>query len=116
MFGAKQGVTGDGHSITFVQRLEHFTWAWFTLPLSTAGIALLLAATPHRFAGIVTIGKIFYIFSLVLYVAALSMIISRFVIYRHTLHCSLVHPTESLFFPTVTLSCECGWGRQQAVG
>ncbi len=34
------------------------------------------------------------------------MIITRFIVYRHTLHCSFVHPTESLFFPTVTLSCE----------
>ena len=29
--------------------LHHFTWAWFTTTMSTGGIALILAQTPHRF-------------------------------------------------------------------
>lgn len=66
----------------------------------------MLAATPHRFDGLATIGKIFFVFALVLFVAAASIITTRFVLYRHTIHCSFVHPTESLFFPTAILSRE----------
>lgn len=83
-----------------------FTWAWFTLPLSTAGMALLFASTPNRFTGLATIGKIFFILALVLYITAAVMIALRFFLYRHTLRCSLVHPTESLFIPTAILTCE----------
>lgn len=83
-----------------------FTWAWFTVPLSTAGIGILLAATPHRFDGLTTIGKIFFILALVTYVAAIAAITTRFVMQPRLIHCSLIHPTESLFFPTSVLSCQ----------
>lgn len=81
-----------------------FTWAWFTVPLSTAGIGLLLAATPHRFDGLTTIGKMFFIFALVAYVVAIASITTRFMMQPRLIHCSLVHPTEALFFPTAVLS------------
>ncbi|KAL8742257.1 MAG: hypothetical protein Q9190_005234 [Brigantiaea leucoxantha] len=67
--GSVGGDTLDGNSegtrsLSIKQRLRHFTWAWFTLPMSTGGIALLLALTPHRFAGLTTIGTVFYILDL----------------------------------------------------
>ena len=83
-----------------------FTWAWFTVPLSTAGISLLLAGTPHRFTGLTTIGKLFFIASIVLYVIALALIAVRFITHPRSLWCSLMHPHESLFFPTVPLTCK----------
>ena len=83
-----------------------FTWAWFTVPLSTAGIALLLATTPHRFVGLFTIGKIFFILALVTFVAAVGAISFRFSMQPSNLKCSLMHPHEALFLPTAVLSCE----------
>jgi tellurite resistance protein TehA-like permease len=84
---------------------DSFTWAWFTVPLSTAGISLLLAGTPNRFTGLTTIGKIFFIFSVALYLIALTLIAVRFITNPKSLRCSLMHPLESLFFPTVLLTC-----------
>jgi C4-dicarboxylate transporter/malic acid transport protein len=74
--------------------------------LSTAGISLLLAGTPHRFTGLTTIGKLFFILSIVLYAIALALIAVRFTTYPKSLWCSLMHPHESLFFPTVLLTCK----------
>jgi tellurite resistance protein TehA-like permease len=87
-------------------KTDSFTWAWFTFPLSTAGISLLLAGTPNRFTGLTTIGKIFFILSIVLYLIALALIAVRFITDPKSLRCSLMHPLESLFFPTVLLTCE----------
>jgi C4-dicarboxylate transporter/malic acid transport protein len=90
--------------IKFTHRLKHFTWANFTLTMSTGGLALLLGAQPHTFSGLVTIGKVVYIFNLVLFILTCSALIYRFVKYRGTFKPSLVHPTESLFMPTSLLS------------
>jgi tellurite resistance protein TehA-like permease len=74
--------------------------------LSTAGISLLLAGTPNRFTGLTTIGKIFFILSIALYLIALALIAVRFITHPKSLRCSLMHPLESLFFPTVLLTCQ----------
>jgi hypothetical protein len=33
------------------ERLKHFTWAWFLSTMSTGGLAIILAETPHKFHG-----------------------------------------------------------------
>jgi len=47
----------DDHHVTFLERVDHFTWAWFTLTMSTGGVALLLSVQPYTFRGLNTIGK-----------------------------------------------------------
>ena len=47
----------------------------------------------------------FFIFSIALYLIALALIAVRFITYPKSLRCSLMHPLESLFFPTVLLTC-----------
>ncbi|CAF9930802.1 MAG: hypothetical protein GOMPHAMPRED_005742 [Gomphillus americanus] len=86
--------------VSFKQRIQHFTWAWFTLPMSTGGLALLLHNTPHQFPGLFTIGTIVYILDLVVFVVACGAILTRFILVPESLTASLLHPTESLFFPT----------------
>jgi C4-dicarboxylate transporter/malic acid transport protein len=90
--------------IKFTDRLKHFTWANFSLTMSTGGLALLLGVQPHTFNGLLTIGKVVYIFNLVLFVLTCSALVYRFVKYRGTFKSSLVHPTESLFMPTLLMS------------
>lgn len=80
------------------------TFAWFTFPMSTGGIALILASTPHRFPGLSTIGKLFYIFDLVIFVTIVSAIVARFCITPASFSKAIAHPTEMLFIPTAFLS------------
>ncbi|KAF6514698.1 hypothetical protein HZS61_005832 [Fusarium oxysporum f. sp. conglutinans] len=42
------------------QRMKHFTWAWYTLPMSTGGLSLLFFAQPNQFPGLKTIGLVIY--------------------------------------------------------
>ncbi|KAK8165466.1 voltage-dependent anion channel, partial [Phyllosticta citrichinensis] len=60
-------------------RILHFTWAWFTITISTGGLAVLLHEQPHQFNGLITIGKV-------------------------SLWASLTSPSELFFIPTFLLS------------
>lgn len=40
-----------GDKIGLRERLKHFTWPWFIATMSTGGLGILLAETPHRFRG-----------------------------------------------------------------
>ncbi|KAI8945136.1 voltage-dependent anion channel [Xylaria longipes] len=99
-----------------LSRLKHFTWANFTLPMSTGGLALLLAEQTQGFTfrGLQTIGKLIYILDLVIFTLVASAITYRFVKFPGTLKKSIVHPTEGLFLGTSTLSLAsiiCGIAR-----
>lgn len=72
--------------------------------MATGGIATLLNAQPNTFPGLKTIGKVVFIYDLVLFVAFTAMISARFIMFRGTFMSALTHPTESLFIPTFFLS------------
>lgn len=91
-------------SLPFRERIKHLTWAWFTLTMSTGGLALLLHSTPHRFRGLEIIGKAVFVLNLIFFICLLGGIVCRFVISPRALKLSLMHPTESLFFPCFLLS------------
>lgn len=80
-------------------RLEHFTWANYTFTMSTGGMSLLISEStqPNTFYGQQTIGKVVYIFDLVMFTLITAAIITRFVKYKGTFLASLAHPTEGLF-------------------
>lgn len=80
------------------------TWANFTMPMSTGGLALVLASTPHQFRGLQTIGKIVFIFDLVAFLSLCSAITFRFFTNKRSLQLSITHPTEGLFLPTLLLA------------
>ncbi|KAI1462581.1 voltage-dependent anion channel [Annulohypoxylon moriforme] len=90
----------------FLARLEHFTWANYTFPMSTGGLALLLAEQTQGliFPGLQTIGKVVYIFDLVIFTLVTAAITYRFIKFPGTLKHSITHPTEALFLGTSTLS------------
>lgn len=94
----------DSEEPIYKQRLRHMTWAWFTSSMSTGGIALLLGRTPFRFRGLDTIGKMVFIFDLVLFTSICVGLSARFCLFKGTLKRSLTHQTESLFFASFWLS------------
>lgn len=90
----------------FLARIQHFTWANYTLSMSTGGLALLVSegTQPHTFHGLQTIGKVIYIIDLCFFTLVTAIIVTRFIRYPGTFRASLVHPTEGLFAPTFFLS------------
>ena len=59
---------------------------------------------PFRFAGLDTIGTIFFLFNLALFLLCITLITLRFCLFPETLKASLLHPTESLFMPGAVVS------------
>lgn len=98
------------------ERLKHFTWAWFTLTMSTGGIALLLAVTPHRFPHLLMIGTVVYIIDLVFFVFLCAGMIIRLVLSPDGFKQSFLHPSESLLFPAFWLSLPTIIGCMQIYG
>ncbi|TVY18076.1 Malic acid transport protein [Lachnellula arida] len=98
---SKATLHGD---ISIRDRIHHFTWAWFALTMSTGGIALILARTPHRFNGLTVIGDCVFILDLILFLGLCIAISTRFILFPKAFMSSLRHPTESLFFPTFWIS------------
>ncbi|PFH56993.1 hypothetical protein XA68_15659 [Ophiocordyceps unilateralis] len=86
------------------QRLHHFTWAWYTLAMSTGGLAVLIFAQPHQFKGLRTIGLVLYVINLFIFTTITILLVSRFFLHPGDLTRSLQHPREGFFFPTFFLA------------
>ncbi|KAG9698321.1 malic acid transporter, partial [Aureobasidium melanogenum] len=97
--------------VTWRDRIAHFTWPWFACTMSTGAVAVVIGNTPNRFPGLDTIGKIFFILDLVLFIAFNLLIATRFILVPDKFRASLHHPVESLFigsyWVTVALLLTC---------
>ncbi|KAJ4390467.1 hypothetical protein N0V85_007191 [Neurospora sp. IMI 360204] len=91
-------------SIPWRKRLMHFTFAWYTVTLSTSGVSLVLAITPHRFRGLSTIGLVIFLLDLLFFLVITASITLRFVLYKGTFRRAFTRPNEALFVPTFFLS------------
>lgn len=65
---------------------------------------MLISVQPHTFRGLITIGKIVYIFDITMFLTIISLISYRFTHYPGTLVASITHPSESIFYATSWLS------------
>lgn len=90
--------------LSFRERLHHFTWAWWTLIMSTGGLALLIFAQPFAFPGQKQIGLVVYIITLILFVIVLSCLIARFFLFSGDFKQSITHEREGFFVPTFFLT------------
>lgn len=86
------------------QRLHHFTWAWFTLSMSTGGLSLLIFAQPHQFPGLRQIGLFVYILNIIIFTCLCGAMVTRFLLHKGDFARSLSHEREGFFFPTFFLS------------
>ncbi|TLS31133.1 hypothetical protein PpBr36_02191 [Pyricularia pennisetigena] len=85
-------------------RMHHFTWAWFTLPMSTGGLSLLIFAQPNQFPGLRSIGLAVYIINLIIFTCVFSSMVVRFFLHPGDFSASMKHRREGFFFPTFFLS------------
>ena len=106
--------------IEWKQRIRHFTWNFFSMNMATGGVANVLhsrmyilflklndcsiQSVPYRFNGLDTIGTIFFLFNLCLFMANVTFISIRFIKWPETLKASVTHPSESLFMPSIVVS------------
>ncbi|EEB06361.1 malic acid transporter Mae1 [Schizosaccharomyces japonicus yFS275] len=93
-----------GPRLPIAQRLKHFTWSWFTCTMATGGVGMILASLPYRFTGLNTIGKVVFIFQVVLLAIFCSAMAFRFIRYPETFKKSIYHHLEKLFIGTFLLS------------
>ncbi|OAA70724.1 C4-dicarboxylate transporter/malic acid transport protein [Cordyceps fumosorosea ARSEF 2679] len=88
----------------FKQRLHHFTWAWYTFPMSTGGLALLIGNQINSFPGLNTVGFVVYFINLVIFFTVTTLIVLRFLLHKGDFVRSITHPREGFFVPTAFLS------------
>ncbi|KAL2203396.1 hypothetical protein CC79DRAFT_1314358 [Sarocladium strictum] len=86
------------------QRLHHFTWAWYTLAMSTGGLSLLIFAQPHQFPGLRSIGLAVYIINIFFVAGITTTMVIRFFLYPGDLKRSITHPREGFFLPALFLT------------
>ncbi|KAK3110001.1 hypothetical protein LTR53_016160 [Teratosphaeriaceae sp. CCFEE 6253] len=84
--------------------------------MSTGAIAVVLGQTPNRFPGLDTIGTIFFILNLVLFVTFTAITITRFVMFPQKASESLHHPIEGLFFGAAWVTISLILNGTQAYG
>lgn len=77
---------------------------WFAATMSTGALAVVLGNTPNTFNGLKTIGKVVYIFNIVLFLLFNGLMITRFALVPRKLVASLHHPVEGLFHGTYWVS------------
>ncbi|KJK61773.1 Voltage-dependent anion channel [Aspergillus parasiticus SU-1] len=90
--------------VSLRERLCQVTWGWYSMSMATGGIAVLLYNTPHQFTGLETIGKIVYIFNLVLFLSISLCLSFRFLTKPSTLKESFRHSNETHFVGTCLLA------------
>ncbi|KAF1956213.1 hypothetical protein CC80DRAFT_472942 [Byssothecium circinans] len=105
-----------GDKVGIRERLKHFTWAWFTSTMSTGGLAIALAETPHKFRGLYTIGVIVYLFNIVLFVMLCACMTMRSIISPKHFKRSFYHPPEAFYFGSFWLSVCVILGGTQVYG
>ncbi|KAK9597059.1 hypothetical protein V6Z92_003517 [Aspergillus fumigatus] len=90
--------------VSLLDRICQVTWGWYSIPMATGGIAVLLSSTPHQFPGLKTMGKIVYILNLVLFLGISACLIIHFLAKSSALNDSFQEPNESYFIGTCLLA------------
>lgn len=103
-------------SADFKDRIAHFCWPWFATTMSTGAMAVVLANTPNQFPGLQTIGKIFFILDLILFVLFTIAMLLRAIWFPRRFRASLHHPIEGLFFGAYWVSVSLILNCAQAYG
>ncbi|KAH7356679.1 voltage-dependent anion channel-domain-containing protein [Rhexocercosporidium sp. MPI-PUGE-AT-0058] len=96
---------GLSERVTWKDRLQLFTWNWFTMVMATGGIANAINSIPFKFKGLTTIGNAFLILTIILFITCCILITIRFCSRPGSFKQSFLEPSESLFIPASVVSC-----------
>ncbi|KAI9640016.1 hypothetical protein NHQ30_011578 [Ciborinia camelliae] len=91
-------------TLTFSQRLKHFTYAWYACTMSTGGVSFTLSVLPLESDAIITLGKALFVINLMVFLTITALMITRFIIHPGTLKHSFANPHEGFFFATALLT------------
>lgn len=72
--------------------------------MSTGAVAVVIAQTPYQFSGLRTIGKIFFLLDIIMFLTWCVLITTRFVLRPEAISKSLHYPPEALFFGSFWVS------------
>ena len=72
--------------------------------MSTGAVAIVIGQTPFTFTGLKTIGKIFFIVDLIMFIVASFLIGTRFALRPGSISKSMHYPAEALFFGSFWVS------------
>ncbi|KAF9695837.1 hypothetical protein EKO04_006214 [Ascochyta lentis] len=86
------------------ERVKHVTWAWFLSTMSTGGLAIALAETPHKFTGLYYIGLFVFFLDLCMFVLLCTCMIARALLHFQHFKKSFTYPAESFFLGSFYLS------------
>ncbi|UPX10680.1 uncharacterized protein EKO05_0001323 [Ascochyta rabiei] len=98
------------------ERVKHITWAWFLSTMSTGGLTIALAETPHKFTGLYYIGLIVFFFNICIFMLLCICTIARAVLHFQHFKKSFTHPAESFFLGSFYLSISVIIGSVQLYG
>ncbi|ESZ94833.1 hypothetical protein SBOR_4793 [Sclerotinia borealis F-4128] len=87
-------------TLTFSERLKHFTYAWYACTMSTGGVAFTLSVIPIESDAINTLGKAIFVINIMVFLAITALMIARFIIHPGTFKHSFTNPHEGFFFAT----------------
>ncbi|KAB8298753.1 hypothetical protein EYC80_000928 [Monilinia laxa] len=87
-------------TLTFTQRLKHFTYAWYACSMSTGGVAFTLSVLPIESVAIITLGKAMFVINIIVFLTITALLITRFIIHPGTFKRSFTNPHEGFFFAT----------------
>lgn len=74
--------------------------------MATGALAMLLSQQPNTFPGLITIGKILFVLTIVLFAVFAALIAFRFAMNPPAIKRSLHHPHESFYFGTFWVSID----------
>ncbi|KAH6614889.1 C4-dicarboxylate transporter/malic acid transport protein-like protein [Boeremia exigua] len=113
----KQEEHGDNALAVGIRaRVKHVTWAWFLSTMSTGGLSIALAETPHRFRGLHTIGLVVFFFETCLFALLCTATLARATFHFQHFKKSFTHPSESFFLGSFLLSISVIIGSIQLYG
>lgn len=96
---------GHRRCTTFLTRLEHMTFAWFTSSMSLGGISNLLLSRIIDSNPLYNLGLVLFFLNLVYLLLLVSLQIVRYSCTPASMLYTLKHPMECCFIPTAILAC-----------